>query len=128
MQASFSTLKGTVNVVVEGDTQQELFEELASAQEIFQHDCCGVCKGSNIKFVVREVDKNKFYELHCETVVSGKTCRARLPFGCINSKDGKLFPKKRWSTLSDTEKEKRGPEPESGYLPNEGWFRWKKEQ
>ena len=125
MQASFNTCAGKVTITVEGDTQQELFEALSDYSEVFAHECCGVCKETNIGFLVRmDQEENKYYELKCYNL----KCNARLPFGC-NKKGGSLFPKQRWNSLSEAEKEKRGPEPttKGGYLPNGGWFVWKKE-
>lgn len=123
MQANFTTLGGKVQITVEGESQQELFENVSEALDVFAHEHCGVCGGPDIKFQVRQdQEENKYYELICLDF----NCRAKLPFGC-HKKGGGLFPKRRWGSLSPAEQEKRGPEPKNGWLPNSGWFVWKKE-
>ncbi len=126
-------------VEVEGDSETELFENIASAEETFTHEECGHCKGTKLRYAVREDDeRNKYYELHCQNL----QCRARLPFGVGKKKKGSLYPKRRWDSLSngkledDTklggERLKRSDEKEyaekhGGYLPFNGWYKYKKE-
>ena len=81
----------------------EIFEELSSIQEVFGESECGKCKSQNIRFQVRNVDDNKFYELKCNA------CGSTLAFGC-HKKGGTLFPKRK----DDTGK----------YLINNGWSKW----
>jgi hypothetical protein len=122
-----------VIIEAEGKNHTELFEELSGLQEVFADDLCGVCKNNRedgwpskgIRIVVRENGKFKFYELHC------LDCHSRLVFG--QSDGGILFPKRRWAQLSDNEKEQRADqeqyaEEHKGYLPNNGWFKWKKKE
>ena len=91
---------------LEGAGQKELFKELASIQEIFGEEQCGMCGNSNIKFVVRNVDGNDYFELRCAN------CGAILSFG-QHKKGGTLFPKRK---------------DESGnYLPNKGWHKYTKQ-
>lgn len=96
------------NLVFELDASDErgLFEKLAHIQEIFDNKC-GKCKSENIKFVVRNVDENKYYEGSCTD------CYARLSYGC-HKKGGTLFPKRK--------------DNEGNYLPDGGWLKWNKEE
>lgn len=90
---------------LEADGQKEIFKELATIQEIFAEESCGLCSGRNIKFVVRSVDGNEYYELRC-----GETkCGAVLAFG-QHKKGGTLFPKRK--------------DEENNYLPNKGWHKY----
>lgn len=83
--------------------QKELFEELAKTQEIFAHNTCGACGGTDLKFIVRVVDDNKFYEIGCTN------CGCKLAFG-QHKKGGTLFPK----TKDD----------EGKWLKNKGWTKY----
>lgn len=92
---------------LEGSGQKEIFKELALIQEIFSEDKCGLCSKTNLKFVVRNVDGNDYYELRCND------CSAILSFG-QHKKGGTLFPKRR--------------EDDGNYLPNKGWHKWTKDK
>ena len=94
---------------LEGSGQKEVFKELALIQEIFSEDKCGLCGCSSIKFVVRNVDANDYYELRC----TEPKCGATLAFG-QHKKGGTLFPKRK--------------DDEGSYLPNKGWHKWTKEK
>jgi hypothetical protein len=111
----------TVKIEVEGESPAELFENISNAQEAFMHECCGFCKNANIKFLVRtDEEENKYYEMKCTNL----SCNAKLPFGQNKKPKGGLYPKRRWSTLSEKEKEHRGPEPKNGFMPNNGWYKY----
>ena len=116
-----ASLKVTDNLTikVEGKKDKALFKELSKVQEVFGHSKCGCCGSSDVSFVVRNVDDNDFYELRC----NNNQCRAKLVFGQHKSGDT-IFPKRHWGSLSDKEKEQRGPEPPKGYLADNGWFKW----
>lgn len=88
---------------LEGSGQKELFKEMAMIQEIFSESCCGMCNKTNIKFIVRNIDGNDFYELRCPD------CGAILAFG-QHKKGGTLFPKRK--------------DDEGNNLPNRGWHKW----
>lgn len=67
---------------------KELFALVAEVQEIFEADTsCGQCGAAELRYRVRTVDGNDFYELLCSS------CQATLALG--QTKDGKrLFPKR----------------------------------
>ena len=88
---------------IEEDGQKEIFKKLSSIQEIFGEAECGLCKCTNLRFAVRSVDGNDYYELKCTK------CGASLAFG-QHKKGGTLFPKR---------KDDKGE-----YLPNRGWYKW----
>lgn len=113
----------TVIVEAEGKTQAEVFEQLAGLQETFSVDQCDKCKGKEgrgLRFVTREVDGNKFFELHCQDW----KCRAKLSFG-QSKEGGALYPRRK-----ETKKQTvMGGRLEAGaYLPDNGWIRWNKEK
>jgi hypothetical protein len=88
---------------VEGSGQKEVFKELATIQEIFGEEKCGMCNKNSLKFVVRNVEGNDFYELRCSD------CGAILSFG-QHKKGGTLFPKRK--------------DDAGEYLQNKGWHKW----
>lgn len=90
---------------LEGSGQKEVFKELATIQEIFSEDKCGLCKKDDLKFIVRNVESNDYYELRCND------CGAVLAFG-QHKKGGTLFPKRK--------------DDENNLLPNNGWHKWQK--
>lgn len=92
-----------ISVEIEGETQRDLFAQLGAFQEVFDETACGKCGSNNVKFVVRQVEDNEYYEIRC------KDCGAKLAFGC-HKKGGGLFPKRKDS--------------EGNWLPDSGWTRW----
>ena len=95
---------GRLSVEVEGDKQKDVFAELAKFQEVFEHNKCGKCGGTDVRFVVRTVDDNDFFELHCQE------CRARLAFGQHKGKEGTLFPRRK--------------DAEGQWLKDGGWLKY----
>ena len=97
---------------IDGEKQNEIFEQLAHVQEMTEQNC-GKCQASSdtLVFQVRVVDDNKFYELRCSK------CKAILAFGS-HKKGGTLFPK-RHQTNEDGERE---------WLPDNGWMKWDAEK
>ena len=89
---------------LDGAGQKELFKEIANIQEIFGEAKCGVCGSENIRFVVRVVDDNEYYELRC------MDCGAVLGFG-QHKKGGTLFPKRK--------------DADGNWLENRGWDKYK---
>ena len=88
---------------LEGSGQKEIFKELALIQEIFGEDKCGLCNKNNLKYIVRNVDGNDYYEIKCND------CNAVLSFG-QHKKGGTLFPKRK--------------DDDNNYMPNKGWHKW----
>ena len=88
---------------LEGSGQKEIFKELALIQEIFSEEKCGLCGSTNLKFIVRNVDNNDYFELRCND------CGAILSYG-QHKKGGTLFPKRK--------------DEEGNYIPNKGWHKW----
>jgi len=97
---------GKLSVEFDAGTNKEAFKQLANLEEVFNESCCGKCKGDSIRFVVRHVEGNDFFELHCQN----HKCRAKLAFG-QHKTGGTLFPKRKGE----------GEE----YLPDNGWVVWK---
>lgn len=102
MKFTYKIPNGRLSAEMEADTQVEMFNQISRFQEVFEESTCGKCGSENIKFVVRNVDDNFYYELRC------KDCGARLAFGS-HKKGGGLFPKR-----------KEGDE----WLPDNGWVKW----
>lgn len=119
-------VRPTLIVEVEGETETDLFEGISSAQEVFEHEKCGHCQNSDLRFVVRQdKEENKYYELHCRNIA----CRARLPFGQNKKPKGSLYPKRKFESLGPAEQEQRKVEKEYadkhyGYLDHSGWYKY----
>ncbi len=103
MKVRYQTKDGRFQVELEGDDQRSIFGEVARFQEVFEEATCGKCGSDNIRFVVRNVDDNLYYELRCAD------CGAKLSFG-VMKKGGGLFPKRK--------------DGEGNWLPDNGWVRW----
>lgn len=103
MKLTYSS--GKMSVEIEGDTQRDLFEKIGAFQEVFGIETCGKCGGNDLKFTVRTVNDDQYYELRCGS------CGAKLAFGC-NKKGGGLFPKRKDS--------------ENNWLPDNGWVKYNK--
>lgn len=123
MQVTFKF--GPLTATISAETQQELFEEIASFQEVFNMK--HVVKNKEIdpedlRFLVRSDDEdNKYYEL----VYRGTDKELwgfKLPFGC-NKKGGGLFPRRKLDTKSATHEEELS---KYDWEPS-GWRRFKKE-
>ena len=112
MTAKYLTKNKQLTFEIEGTTDTELFSELASIQEVFDAEHkCGVCGGTDIRYLHRNVQGNDFFELQCITVdAKGYKCLARFQFGQVKVPKGALFPKR---------KDKDG-----NWLPNNGWSRY----
>ena len=103
MKVNYQTANGRISVEIEGDTQKDLFKNLSAFQEVFGESVCGKCASENLRFIVRTVAANDYYEIRCTD------CGARLEFGQAK-KGGALFPRR---------KDKDGE-----WLPNGGWVKW----
>ena len=109
MKAHYKTADGRIQFEVSADLPKQIFEQIAAVQELFEADTeCGLChgkEGKGLRFVVREVDDNKYYELRC------LQCFARLQFG-QNKKGGGLFAKRK--------------DKEGNRLEHRGWEKWER--
>jgi DNA-directed RNA polymerase subunit RPC12/RpoP len=104
MKVTYNT--GKMSVELEGETQRDLFGQLAAFQEVFDETTCGKCGSTNVEFAVRRHEDNEYYEIRC------KDCRAKLAFGCMK-KGGGLFPKRK--------------DADGNWLPDNGWVKWDRE-
>lgn len=103
MKVDYTSSDGRLNCSVEGD-QKDVFKQLSEFQEIFENLKCGACDSDNVRFVVRTVDENDYYELKCQA------CYSKLEFGQTKKGD-KLFPKRKDRDTNE-------------YKPNGGWAKW----
>lgn len=91
MEAQLRMLNGKILVKVSGDTQAELFAEVASVQAIFDAESkCGMCGGTDLKCSHRQPQGYDYYELVC----CNHECGARFQFGQLKDPKGALFPKR----------------------------------
>jgi len=110
MIVNYTTLDGRMTVQVEGKTQTDIVEQLADFQEVFEVGPCtrNGKTSEKVKFQVREVEGNKYYELVC-TDQDPDLRGSRLSFG-QHKKGGTLFPKRK--------------DADGKWLDNNGWTRW----
>ncbi len=124
-------IKVSDNIWIEtdSDSEAELFKSVARVQEIFQHETCGRCGNKNVKFVCRpDKDENEWLEIVCQDFAK---CGAKLVFSQKKGKGGIIYHKNRWDKLSATQQKERADEKEyaeshNGFLPNNGWFVYKR--
>jgi hypothetical protein len=87
LKVSYTTGNGRITFEFEVDVGKTAFEAIAKLQEIFEEPGCGDCQSKQVRFSVREVAGNKYYNLVCDG------CGAQLNFG--QNKDGRgLFVKR----------------------------------
>lgn len=103
MKLVYTSKNGRFSTEIEGDSQRDVFEGVAKFQEIFEESNCGKCQSDDLRFIVRNVEDNLYYELRCNA------CAARLSFGA-NKKGGGLFPKRK--------------DAEGKWLSDGGWQKW----
>lgn len=105
---------------VEGQSQKDLFGNLAEVTEVFGEKSCGMCGCENLSFVRRTVDKYTYHELKCDNT----DCGAKLSYGQINGPEGKLFPVRK---LVDKGPEKGKPNSKKGVYDNDhrGWTKFR---
>ena len=103
MKVTYTTKGARLAVEFEADNQRDLFSQLGTFQEVFENSVCGKCGSENLRFVVRTVDENQYYEIRCTD------CGARLEFGSMKKGRG-LFPKRK--------------DKEGNWLPDGGWVKW----
>lgn len=107
-----------LSVQVEGDDNKAVFKGVAEAQELFSDSCCGACKSDNIKYQVREVEDNQFYEIVCND------CYSKLSYGHAKT-GGKMYPKRmETDNKGKAVKDKDG---KGKSLPHKGWVKYNRE-
>ncbi len=104
MKVTYNT--GKMSVELEGETQRDLFGQLAAFQEVFDETTCGKCGSTNVELAVRRHEVNGYYERGCGDG------RAGPAFGCMK-KGGGLFPKRK--------------DADGNWLPDNGWVKWDRE-
>ena len=110
---------GNLTFQIEGANQKDMFKQIAACQEVFSEECCGLCQGTDLRYVVREVDGNDFPELHC----LNPQCRAKLAFGQSKQKPGVLFPIRK---LVESGPEAGKPHRKTGNLgKHNGWTKYR---
>jgi hypothetical protein len=110
---------GKVQIEGEGDTQKDVFKQLAALTEVFRDEPCGLCGKSDCVLTVRRVPDPKskgkkefeYFERRCLT----PKCGGRLAYGQHNE-GGSLFPKRK--------------NDDGSFADKRGWFKWegKKEE
>ena len=104
MKIAYTTKNNRLKVEVEANNNKEAFKQLAEFQEIFEESTCGSCNSEDLRFIVRTVDGNDFYELRCNS------CGSKLAYGQHRIGDS-LFPKRKLADGSYDFKTK-------------GWHKW----
>ncbi len=108
MKVKYTSANQALQFELEAPLVIDIFEAIAKVQEVFETaNRCGICESTNLRYAVREVDDNKFYEVQCQEI----GCRARFAFG-QHKKGGSLFPKRK--------------DAEGEWIPNGGWTRYEK--
>ena len=88
MRFEYTTRKGNLRVGFDADNQKAAFKLLGEIQDVFEESRCGACKSDAIRFSVRSVGGNDYYEMRCAA------CTARLTYG--QHKNGTtLFAKRK---------------------------------
>jgi hypothetical protein len=97
-----------VNFTIDTNSSHvEAFEALAAADEVFANESCGKCDCEDIRYRVRDVNGDKYYEKYCPN------CGAKKPFSCHKKGGTMYFDKKNKET--------------GEYWPNNGWRKWNKD-
>ena len=114
MEVKYRSADGRFEVMFDEKDQCGLFEKLAAFQEIFEDDNNVVIENesvpqSDLKFRVRKVDGNEFYE----KVYAGNNPKLfgyKMEYGSSKENKGCLFPKRK--------------DKEGNYYKNGGWHKW----
>lgn len=104
MKVSYTSADGRLTFETEADKQQDLFEAIASFQEVFENDASALINGNlvtanDIKFIVREAEfkdekgKTKKANYYEKRVVSGPMRGYKKEYGQYEDGSG-LFPKR----------------------------------
>lgn len=86
-KVTYTSGDGRFVVEFEPKGQADLFEQVADFQAVFESEmACGLCKGTDVTFQVRDIDGSKYFEKKCNK----PGCYATLPFH-QNKKGGTLY-------------------------------------
>lgn len=98
MKAIFN-VNSSLQIELEFDSQADLFRKLSKYQEIFGESTVinkdGV-SSDKVRYVVRTVDDNDYYELQCTDDSKPELKYAKKKFGMKKGKEQDLFPKSGW--------------------------------
>lgn len=114
MKAVFK-LNDRLTLELDAESPKGLFEKIAEYSATFEDTECGACKSKALQYTVREVEDNKFYEIHCTK------CGCKVSYG--HAKDGKKMYPKRGETDAKG-KVKKDKDGKGIYLPNNGWVKY----
>jgi len=108
----------TIILEITGESQVDVFDQLATATEVFGEKCCGQCQETNLSFVKRVVEEDPYYELLCNK------CGAKLSMGQSKKNKGQLFPIRK---IIQDGPEKGRPNRKLGVYDtkNKGWTKYK---
>lgn len=97
MKATYKTANGRLTLEMEYSDDRDLFEKVAHVDEVFGDLTCGAkvdggkwVESDDVKFVVREVDGNKYYEVWPR---DSRLRGFKKSYGCHKKGNG-LFPKR----------------------------------
>lgn len=87
-----------IQIEIQG-SQSEIWAQLASADELFSNEPCGVCGSEDVSFKVRRVPDPKskkgaefvYFEKQC----NARGCRAKLKIGQHNNDEKTLYPDRK---------------------------------
>ena len=101
MKATFQ-VRPDLSIEIEGETQKDLFRELAGVAEVFGEHQCGLCGAAHIVPAFRTVTQAKksfeYPEWHC------LSCGARLALGSM-MEGGRLFPHRKLDSAGKPDRE-----------------------
>lgn len=117
MEVKYTSQCGRYEVLFDEKDQQGLFTKIAKFQEVFEDDANVVIDSvavpaTDIRYCVRTVDGNEFYEKR----YSGQNSKLfgyKREYGSSKENKGALFPKR---------KDKNG-----NYHKNDGWYKWERD-
>lgn len=104
-----------MTVEVEAASQAELFRAIADLGEVFGETACGLCECEQLRYNVRTIEENDYYEVCC----CNPECGAKLAFGQMKKPKGRLFPIRKLT------KEGKPSRAEGSYGPHKGWSRFR---
>jgi hypothetical protein len=110
---------------VEEEKQTDMFESIASVQEVFGivgNEKCVLCGSDKLKFIVRpNKDEDKFYEIRCQGFTKdNRPCGGKLALSVNKGKEGTMYPIRKLKNGLPAKVADEGP---FDFKTN-GWHRW----